>query len=248
MRFFNSSLLLLILSLWGCRTTSVENNKVLFYKVRLEKGDTLSALATKYDTSWQEIVRLNRLGNNPTIYAGQVIILKPGSKGLSPSAMINEPATKDLDLDGVSSKQKSAKRSGLFFGDRKDFGWHWPTRGKITSDYGWRRGRMHYGIDIGADKGTKVIAAKSGVIEFSGWKKGYGRTVIIKHENFRTLYGHCSILYVKKNQVVSAGQIIARVGRSGNARGAHLHFEVRDKKNKPLDPNGVMSVQSLSSL
>lgn len=103
----------------------------------------------------------------------------------------------------------------------------WPTRGSITSPYGMRWGKMHYGLDIGASRGTAIVAADSGVVVYSGRRGNYGYMVEINHGNgYVTRYGHCSQLLVSKGAKVSRGQIIAKVGSTGYAFGNHLHFEV----------------------
>ena len=117
----------------------------------------------------------------------------------------------------------------------------WPAKGWLSSKYGMRklRGRkrkFHHGIDIAAPTGAPIRAASQGVVKFVGWKTGYGRTVIISHNGFRTLYAHASKIHVRKGQKVGAGKRIADIGRSGNARGAHLHFEYRKQDNRSVDP------------
>lgn len=113
----------------------------------------------------------------------------------------------------------------------------WPVEGKIISQFGKRRNRLHNGIDIRAQKGDPIHAAYSGIICFSGWGgRGYGRLIIIEHENsLRTYYAHNLNNLVEKGEYVEKGQMIALVGRSGRASNYHLHFEVRNS-NKPINP------------
>jgi murein DD-endopeptidase MepM/ murein hydrolase activator NlpD len=113
----------------------------------------------------------------------------------------------------------------------------WPARGTITSLYGPRWGKNHYGIDIAAPTGSNVTAFRSGTVVFSGWDSGgYGNLVIIDHGNgLQSYYGHNSQLIVKKGQSVSAGQLIAKVGSTGDSTGPHCHFEVR-KNGTPVNP------------
>lgn len=103
----------------------------------------------------------------------------------------------------------------------------WPTKGYISSRYGYRWGSMHRAIDIAAPSGTPIVAADAGVVTFSGTKSSYGKIVEIDHGNgYVTRYAHCSQLVVAKGARVSRGQLIAKVGRTGFATGNHVHFEV----------------------
>ena len=113
-----------------------------------------------------------------------------------------------------------------------------PTLGVLTSNFGTRWGRLHSGIDIGADEGEAICAAKSGRVIFSGTADGYGNYIKIDHGGgLETAYGHCSVLAANVGDEVEKGQTIAYVGSTGNSTGPHLHFEVKidgEFKN-PLD-------------
>lgn len=99
---------------------------------------------------------------------------------------------------------------------------------KLGSKYGMRNGRMHLGVDLLAPTGTDILAADSGTVVFTGYKNSYGLLVIIEHGNgFTTYYAHCSAVSVAAGDDVVKGQMIADVGRTGNATGTHVHFEIR---------------------
>ena len=107
-----------------------------------------------------------------------------------------------------------------------------PVSGIITSRFGSNdsvRDHSHSGIDIAAPYGTSIKACASGTVTYAGnANDGYGNYVIISHGNgVTTLYGHCSSLLVSKGQKVSQGEVIAKVGSTGNSTGNHLHLEVR---------------------
>ena len=111
--------------------------------------------------------------------------------------------------------------------------------GTITSRYGERssiRSSSHTGLDIAVSAGTPIKAAASGTVIFSGYKGSYGYLIKIQCDNgYEMWYGHCSKLYAKSGQRVSAGDKIAAVGSTGNSTGPHLHFEIR-KDGKTLNP------------
>jgi murein DD-endopeptidase MepM/ murein hydrolase activator NlpD len=88
--------------------------------------------------------------------------------------------------------------------------------------------RQHNGVDYGAPQGTPVRAVGDGVVDFAGWRNGYGNTVELKHGNDRsTLYAHLSRIDVRRGQRAEQGQRLGAVGRTGWATGPHLHFEFR---------------------
>jgi len=110
----------------------------------------------------------------------------------------------------------------------------WPVRGQVTSKFGNRVHPMfktksnHSGIDIAAPSGTPVKAAASGEVLYVGWMRGYGQVIILDHgRNITTVYAHLSSTRVSDGQVIRAGSVIGGVGKTGNATGYHLHFEVR---------------------
>lgn len=102
-----------------------------------------------------------------------------------------------------------------------------PTRGRYTSPFGERWGRLHQGIDIAAKVGTPIYAADGGTVTYSGWQGTYGNMVEIDHGNgIKTRYAHASKLLVSKGTKVYKEQQIANVGNTGRTTGPNLHFEV----------------------
>ncbi len=100
---------------------------------------------------------------------------------------------------------------------------------RITSKYGWRRYRMHRGIDLGIQRGDTIRSAFSGKVRLTRYQhRGYGYYVIIRHHNgLETVYAHLSKFLVKPDQMVKAGEPIALGGSTGRSTGPHLHFETR---------------------
>jgi murein DD-endopeptidase MepM/ murein hydrolase activator NlpD len=118
----------------------------------------------------------------------------------------------------------------------------WPTFGRVTSGYGWRRhplterGEFHYGIDIANLKGTPVRATADGRVVLAGWQGTYGRSVMIDHGyGFSTRYAHNSTIIVKPGEKVIRGQIVALSGDTGSVTAPHLHYEVW-YQGKPINP------------
>lgn len=112
-------------------------------------------------------------------------------------------------------------------------GFLWPLPGwsHINSPYGWRwnQSDFHTGLDIGGSGvyGSSIVAAKSGVVVSPMTHWSYGNNVVINHgDGYVTLYAHCAQVLVSPGQTVSQGDVIAKVGATGNVTGPHLHFEV----------------------
>lgn len=99
----------------------------------------------------------------------------------------------------------------------------------VTSEFKWRWGRQHEGIDMGCRTGNDVLASDGGTVVHAGPMGGYGNLVIIDHENgIQTYYGHNSSILVSRGDKVFQGQHIAEAGNTGNSFGSHIHFGVKD--------------------
>ena len=105
------------------------------------------------------------------------------------------------------------------------------THTKITSKFGPRRRRMHNGIYVKVYIGDTIRSAFAGkvrIVKNEGRRKGYGKYIIIRHDNgLETVYGHLSKQLVNENQYVEAGEVIGLGGNTGRSTGSHLHFETR---------------------
>lgn len=131
-------------------------------------------------------------------------------------------------------------------GDKQD-NFAMPCEGRITSSFGWRKGRNHNGTDIDLDTGDTVRAAWGGKIRYAKFNEsGFGNLVIIRHYNgLETFYAHLSEHLVVPNQVVVAGEPIGLGGNTGHSYGSHLHFEVRFF-DIPMDPEKVIDFANRS--
>jgi murein DD-endopeptidase MepM/ murein hydrolase activator NlpD len=116
-----------------------------------------------------------------------------------------------------------------------DFIYPLTTPVPTTSGFGWRthpitgNRRFHSGMDFGAPSGSPIVAVAAGRVVLAKWHGGYGKTVVIEHNNgqLQTLYGHMSEISVQEGQVIQQGTIIGAVGSTGNSTGPHLHFETK---------------------
>jgi len=115
---------------------------------------------------------------------------------------------------------------------------------KINSNFGWRRGRVHAGIDLDLETGDNVYAIIDGVVKEAEYSRGYGNLVILEHENgLQTYYAHLSKFNVEAGDVVNSGDLIGLGGSTGRSTGPHLHFEVR-YHGAYMDPNHVIDFKT----
>lgn len=180
----------------------------------VQRGESLWSIANYYEVTIDEIVAANGIKNPNSLQVGQQLII-PGAQAL------------------VAARQKEALISptGQLL---RNFSW--PVTGRISSRFGERWGRMHYGLDIAVPTGTPVRAAAAGRVTFAGTQGGYGLLVKIDHGNgIETRYAHNSKIVVKVGQTVKRGDVIAYSGSSGNSTGPHVHFEIR-RNGAALDP------------
>lgn len=203
---------------------------------KVGKGENVDKIAKEYGVGADAIKKQNRLvASNLTL--GQEVFI-PGAKPLETDVptvrttpartSTNSRSTAGTKTDGAILASSDDKPTG-------DKPFIFPTRGGITQ--GFHKG--HYAFDIAntskppiwaAGAGT-VIKATTGCATVSyGCGGGYGNHVIIDHGNgLKTLYGHMEYLEVKVGDVVTQGQVVGKMGRTGNVRGRtgiHLHFEV----------------------
>ncbi len=125
--------------------------------------------------------------------------------------------------------------------DKNSCGYVHPFMGSVTSGFGPRRKRFHYGTDIDLETGDAVGAAFDGKVRIAKKSKSYGNVIVIRHSNgLETYYGHLSKIKVNIGEEVFAGQIIGLGGNTGRSRGSHLHFEIR-YLGQPINPTDIIS-------
>ncbi len=234
-------------SLTACLTTQRQRP---IYNVKVEVGDTLASLASRYDTRWDEIARLNGMKPGEPLKIGRVLRIKPGPGGVvatDEAAALPETAKfKESDYPEVAIPQGKKTKGGLFFGKGKESAaLTWPVYGSLSSYYGKRHGRFHHGIDVRARKGTLVLPAAPGTVEFAGRQSGYGKVVIVRHENLKTLYAHLKSISVTQGQGVDRNTELGETGTTGHVSGPHLHFEVRSLANQSMNPLDYLATDQL---
>lgn len=190
-----------------------------YYRVR--SGDTLSHVSRKYGVSIAALKRWNSM-KTAAIKIGQRLKVGTASKTSIPRG----------------------------FAMRAMF--EMPVDGRITSRFGRRRNpfdnayrSFHKGIDIGVKLGTPFLAAREGIVILARRMGGYGNCIFIRHsDGYVSVYAHGKKINVRRGDVVQRGQVIGYVGRTGNATGPHLHFEVRRRK-QAINPLTAFRQQEL---
>ncbi len=195
------------------------------------QGETLGSIAKKFDVPLNGLVASNpEVVNKGAVKTGEKIYIPFEER--SDWDAENSTLTYAVDKRVPASKEAKGENLPAFI---------WPTRGNLSSFFGLRyrhrKETAHEGIDVAAPTGTPVKAARSGHVIYVGNRiKGYGNMVIVRHaDTYSTVYAHLSKFNVKKGQFISRGSLLGKVGRTGRARGAHLHFEIRDGQT-PVDP------------
>lgn len=116
----------------------------------------------------------------------------------------------------------------------------WPLPFPVGDGFGPRGDRFHAGIDILSPLGVAVGAARAGKVTWAGWRDGWGLEVTVAHgDGVRTIYAHLSVATVSVGDRVKTGEMVGRVGATGDATGPHLHFEVR-VRGAAVDPLGAL--------
>ena len=236
----------------------------LYYK--LEKNDTLAKIAKKYGISVVDIVDYNninpkKLKAGSTIFLKGVTLQK--YKDVEGRLIASQQAKEDKKKNKNKEKEKEKEkpenppkgtkgsppppppednddggRSAAYSGA----GFAYPVRyAGVSSPFGNRyhpvlkRYILHTGVDLVA-KYVPLRAAKAGVVTFAGNMSGYGKIIIIRHDNgYETRYAHLSVISTNVGEHVNQGDLIGKTGNSGRTTGAHLHFEIR-QNGVPKNP------------
>jgi murein DD-endopeptidase MepM/ murein hydrolase activator NlpD len=186
----------------------------------VEKGETLWSIAKTYDIALDQVVKTNRLPDAEVLDIGQMLFIPGRNHSDTHISLQDKLSAVPLEKDFV-----------------------WPLKGHVINRFDDEvNGSANKGIDIGADTGTEIYAARSGVVTFSDTVVGgKGNMIVITHRgNFQTVYAYNQTNLVKAGDVVFQKQVIGSVGRSGRLSRAALHFEIRHNA-VPHDPLAYLS-------
>ena len=237
----NRIILMMIMVLTFQVGLSLEDDLIYTNYHLVKRGDTLEKIAGRYGVGIESIRGINNLEED-VIYEGQRLYLDLGE--------YKERWVK-LDLTGgrkISGGRRIIKGrsdpvvSVEYRSTKPDFLWPLEWKG-ATSEWGYRRDPItgkeeikHSGVDLRAGIGTPVYAPSEGIVRSAGWMKGYGRIVIIDHDNgYSTRFAHLDEYLVGRGDKVSRGELIAKSGNSGRSTGPHLHYEIR-RDETAIDP------------
>ncbi len=220
----------------GAKGKAAETPAACTHTVR--RGESVGAIAARYRVTRASVVGANHLDNPHTLRTGQRLAI-PGCRPPVVTAK-DEPTV--LSASGSVLKRVGPLRvltelvlAQPDFRDER-ISLAWPIEGPVISTFGRRARGWHAGIDISAELGAPILAAAAGTVVFSGWIRAYGQIVKIQHSGgFITLYAHNTKNMVEEGEDIEVGQVIATVGRSGDASGPHVHFEVR-RDGKAYNP------------
>lgn len=245
--------------LYGAREGTIEYpgsgagpNAAAVYVVK--EKDTVDGIAQRFGVATQTIVDRNKLQPPYPLKPGQQLEL-PGAKYVAAAV----PTQTTSPSPGSPVKKESLAPPGqsepvpLTPSTQQQVTvpatppprFEWPLQGKVVAGYGPRAdGQKNDGIDIQAEKGAPVKAADSGTVVYSGNEvRGMGNLLLVSHAGgYITAYAYNDSLLAKKGDTVNKGQVIARVGATGNTTEPRLHFEIR-RANRTVDPVTLLPAQ-----
>ncbi|MDE0027619.1 MAG: M23 family metallopeptidase, partial [Spirochaetaceae bacterium] len=225
---------------------------VQFRRYEAAAGDTLGAIAERFDVTLDTIISFNELRRERDLKDGLELIIPSHSgiryvvrrgdnlsriaarHGVSLDAIldVNELASSIITPGqillipgvGLSENVRNRVLGRLFIA---------PARGRLSSPYGFRNDpftglrKFHNGVDIANGPGTPVVASMSGAVASVGYNGNYGRYVILRHpDGFQTLYAHLARTHVSQGDRVRQGQQLGEMGNTGYSTGNHLHFSI----------------------
>ena len=201
----------------------------------IKKGDTFKSLAKKFSADASEIAQFNDMALTEGLVVGDSIII-PDGEIATPVIKAPTPPKYTYIPDTQQDPTKPQKTGDTVLPRVKgpyDANYYIrPVQYPLTQG---AHGKNGLAVDIGAPKGTPIVAMASGkviVAKTTGYNGGYAEYVVIAHDNGQqTLYAHMSKVLVSAGDVVTQGQVIGLVGSTGNSTGPHLHIEVRGGRN-----------------
>ncbi|WP_232337913.1 M23 family metallopeptidase [Deinococcus arboris] len=191
--------------------TAVLVSSSLAATIKVKAGDTLSGLAAQHGTTITALLRVNPGVSANRLQAGQTLML---------------PAVQTRTSPAITVRTASVRISAVQ-----------PVQGRLTTPFN----TQHGGLDLAAPTGTPIRATMAGTVKSSAFdaRNGWGWTVVLEHPNgLMTRYSHNSVNLVRTGQQVTTGQVIARVGSTGNSTGPHLDFRVY-QAGLPVNPYGL---------
>jgi lipoprotein NlpD len=214
-------LLVAALLLTACGTAPIRGN---YYLVR--SGDTLYSIATRAGMDYRGLAKLNNIGSDYRIYAGQILRLSSLGPLLENKSVLNKPVAQP-------------PASGTAAANHID--WQWPSKAQNYSATTQPNGGV--GLSITGVLGQQVVAAATGKVLYAGrGLLGYGQLIIIKHDEiFLSAYAHLNSMAVPEGAQVTAGQVIATMG-NGASGSPVLYFEIR-VNGEPVEPLSMLLKQ-----
>lgn len=213
---------------------SIESDDNLYYDDRLNitvPTAAVQVLVEKQETYQENYNEEIVYQDDDSMYIGETEVVQEGTPG---SHIVTDLVTykDDMECDREQLQETvevAAVAQVVKRGTKSKPTYMFPvTNWNVTSNFGYRWGRLHAGTDVGVPTGTTVRASRAGQIITAGWLGGYGNCVIIDHgDGVCTRYGHLSEVTVSVGQYVDQGQQVALSGNTGRSTGPHLHFEIR---------------------
>ena len=234
-------------------------NSIYSSEYTVRAGETLYSIAWRANSDVRQLAKLNKLTSPYRIYPGQKLFLVSKNKGKTAKASASKPSNKKQNNSSnqtsvkvvkktVASSKKQAygknvdgqKSSKQVSDAKRNFSqkirdWQWPVRGKVIARFSATT-QGNKGLDISGRRGSSIRAAASGKVVYAGSAlRGYGKLIIIKHnDDYLSAYAHNDKILVKEQQHIKAGDIVAQMGDT-EAQRVMLHFEVRFR-GKSVDP------------
>ena len=221
------TLCLLLVLISGCRSgyAPISSSVAADQYHLVRAGDTLYSIAFKHGLDYKQVASLNNIFSPYTIFIGQQIKLTGNKTNAAPRRQ--QATAKTQQKKRPAPKTTSSQPSNII--------WRWPITGKVIKPFDLK-GNTNKGIDIQGRLGESVLAAADGTVVYAaGGLRGYGKLVILKHDNkLLSAYGYNESILVKEGEKIKRGQAVAKIGSNGSKQKI-LHFEIR-KNGKPENP------------